>query len=275
MSEAIWPQDRYGRVLNAALDETELPAQVTEAVEDALTLALDRFGDRLHSLYLSGDAARGVPGGVRLILVLRERASGLSVEAFSSAAAHLLQKGFPGAGPFSIIVHDWQDLFPTDGRYSHARFQLAVNSLCLAGRDLNRLIAPQLIGAGLANALIVDVEQRLRILAQRLKAVSSDSRVRAATASAARTTLRGAYGLVVEAEGVYTECPGVQAALAGLHFTDHLATLDWAKRLVEVPSDSALEGLAFVNRAFAWLSPAINDWLDSCNPERERALRLN
>lgn len=71
----FWPQDHWGRVTNAAIAREQIAQPALEAAEEAADVALERFGDRLHSVYLSGPAARGRPGGAAFFVLLRLGAS--------------------------------------------------------------------------------------------------------------------------------------------------------------------------------------------------------
>ena len=55
---AFWKQDRMGRILNAAVQRAELDLAWSCLAERACDLAIERFADTIHSVYLCGPAAR-------------------------------------------------------------------------------------------------------------------------------------------------------------------------------------------------------------------------
>ena len=67
----FWPQDHWGRVTNAAIPREQISQPALEAADEAVDMALERYGDGLHSVYLSGPAARGRPGGAAVFVLLR------------------------------------------------------------------------------------------------------------------------------------------------------------------------------------------------------------
>ncbi len=54
----FWPQDNWGRIANAAFPRDKAARIAIEAAEEAADIALERFEEKLHSVYLSGPAAR-------------------------------------------------------------------------------------------------------------------------------------------------------------------------------------------------------------------------
>src|SRR5262245_6500509 len=90
---AFWPQDHWGRVTNAAIRREQVAQPALEIADEAADAALERFGEQLHSVYLSGPAARGRPGGAAVLILLRMGAPHVSSGTADSwehlLAAHL------------------------------------------------------------------------------------------------------------------------------------------------------------------------------------------
>src|ERR1700759_4364453 len=99
---AFWPQDSWGRVTNAALPRERVSVHVGEAAEEAADLALERFGERLHSVYLSGPAARGRPGGAAFFCLLRMGAPAPSIDNWERAAAGHLRRNHARLGRIAV-----------------------------------------------------------------------------------------------------------------------------------------------------------------------------
>ena len=119
----FWPQDHWGRVTNAAIAREHIVQPALEAAEEAADAALERFGDHLHSVYLSGPAARGRPGGAAFFVLLRLGASNLqNNESWEAAIAAQLRRRHPRVGRVAVAVFNWKDVFTTDGAFSPARF---------------------------------------------------------------------------------------------------------------------------------------------------------
>lgn len=274
---AFWPQDAWGRVVNAAVPREAVAGAWIEAADDLLDLAIERFGDGLHSLYLSGAAARGRPDGGVFIVLLRLSVEGAPPQrgrfAWETAAAGALRRRYTRLGSVAVQVYRWKDVFTTDGAFSPARFRLAVNSICLAGRDMNRLLAPQRLDAALMNADIVALRPRLSAAAQKLAAARTAHRVRAAAREAGCAVLAAAHALVLEQEQTYTEDLDLQRDLFVIHHPSRKRAMRDAYVMATQPPGDAATAQGFVEASLRWLGPMTEAWLNAHNPQRLERLK--
>lgn len=270
----IWPQDPWGRVLNGALDAEDLPAESLDIAQTAADIAIERFGDALHSVYLSGSMARDLNDDAAFIIVLRHLRKAVGLDLFCAAAALRVQKLHDVVDACSFEVFSWDDVFPADGSFSHPRFRLGVNSIAIAGRDLKRLIAPQKLTPAAANSSIVGLTKKLRGLQHRLKAVSTENRVRATSRQFAQIALSGAFACVMANEQVYTEDFETMARYVALSLPDSEVSLDLLAKLCEQGTSSSLEALAISDDVMNWLPAFAENWLDANNPHRDETLKL-
>ena len=270
----LWPQDPWGRVLNGALKQSELRAESMDVSQTAVDLAFERFEDALHSVYLSGSMARDAGQDAIFIVVLRHTRSAIGLDLFCAAAALRVQKLHPDIGSCTFEVFGWDDIFPADGRFSHPRFRLGVNSVAVGGRDLKRLIAPQKLTPAAANASIVGLSGRLRAMMHRLKAVSTEARVRATSRQFALASLTGAFAAIMTSEQVYSEDLETMATYVSLGLPEHRQVLMTLVQLCRYGTASSLESLAIAEQVLNWLPALADAWLDQNNPERFAALKL-
>lgn len=274
----FWPQDHWGRVTNAAIAREQVGQAALEAAEEAADAALERFGDRLHSVYLSGPAARGRAGGAAFFILLRLGAS-LSTsdthsnESWEAAAAGQLRRRHPKLGRVAVAVFNWKDVFTTDGAFSPARFRLAVNSVCVAGRNMTRMLAPQRIDAASMNGDILGFRPRMLNAAGRLAAARAPDRVRAAAMDAGHAVLAAAFALVMEREQIYTEDLDLRRDLFTLNYPGRAKELAEAYAMATRPSTDAMKALVFVDNACRWLTPMTDAWLNANNPQRAERLK--
>jgi hypothetical protein len=270
----LWPQDPWGRVLNGAMKRSELRAEIVDISQTAVDLALERFEDALHSVYLSGNMARDVGQEAKYIVVLRYTRTAIGLDLFCAAAALRVQKLHPELGSCTFEVYGWDDIFPADGRFSHPRFRLGVNSVAMAGRDLKRLIAPQKLTSAAANASIVGLSGKLRAMMHRLKAVSTEARVRATSQQFAQISINGAFASIMVTEQVYTEDLETMATYISLGLPERRQLLLSLVKLAQEGTSSSLEALSISEQVLSWLPDLADEWLDQNNPERDAALRL-
>ena len=270
----FWPQDHWGRVTNAAIAREKIAQPALEAAEEAADVALERFGDRLHSVYLSGPAARGRPGGAAFFVLLRLGASDLkSNESWEASVASQLRRRHPRIGRVAVAVFNWKDVFTTDGAFSPARFRLAVNSVCVAGRNMTRMLAPQRIDSAAMNGDILGFRPRMLNAAGRLAAARAPDRVRAAAMDAGHAVLAAAFALVMEREQIYTEDLDLRRDLFTLNYPGRSRDLSEAYAMATRPSPDAMKALVFIDNACSWLTPMTDAWLNANNPQRAERLK--
>ncbi|MFT3723620.1 MAG: hypothetical protein QM773_08555 [Hyphomonadaceae bacterium] len=270
----FWPQDHWGRVTNAAIAREHIVQPALEAAEEAADAALERFGDHLHSVYLSGPAARGRPGGAAFFILLRLGASNLhSNESWEAAIAAQLRRRHPRVGRIAVAVFSWKDVFTTDGAFSPARFRLAVNSVCVAGRNMTRMLAPQRIDTASMNGDILGFRSRMLNAAGRLAAARSPDRVRAAAMDAGHAVLAAAFALVMEREQIYTEDLDLRRDLFVLNYPARQREMAEAYAMATRPSPDAMKALVFIDAACKWLTPLTDAWLNANNPQRAERLK--
>lgn len=270
----FWPQDHWGRVTNAAIVREQIAQPALEAADEAADAALERFGDRLHSVYLSGPAARGRPGGAAFFVLLRLGATDArGNESWESAIAAQLRRRHPRVGRIAVAVFNWKDVFTTDGAFSPARFRLAVNSVCVAGRNMTRMLAPQRLDAAAMNGDILGFRPRMLNAAGRLAAARAPDRVRAAAMDAGHAVLAAAFALVMEREQIYTEDLDLRRDLFTLNYPGRSRDLSEAYAMATRPSPDAMKALVFVDSACRWLTPMTDAWLNANNPQRTERLK--
>jgi hypothetical protein len=270
----FWPQDHWGRVTNAAIAREHIVQPALEAAEEAADAALERFGDHLHSVYLSGPAARGRPGGAAFFVLLRLGASNLhNNESWEAAIAAQLRRRHPRVGRIAVAVFSWKDVFTTDGAFSPARFRLAVNSVCVAGRNMTRMLAPQRIDTASMNGDILGFRPRMLNAAGRLAAARSPDRVRAAAMDAGHAVLAAAFALVMEREQIYTEDLDLRRDLFVLNYPARQREMVEAYAMATRPSPDAMKALVFIDAACKWLTPLTDAWLNANNPQRAERLK--
>lgn len=274
----FWPQDHWGRVTNAALPREQIHPEAIEAAEEAADLALERFGDRLHSFYLSGPAARGRPGGAAFFALLRIGAPAASFDDrtndnWEGAAASNLRRLHPRLGRVAVAVFNWKDVFTTDGAFSTARFRLAVNSVCVAGRNMTRMLAPQRLDAAVMNIDILSFRSRMLAAAGRLSASQSPDRVRAAAMDAGHAVLAAGFALILEREQIYTEDLDLRRDLFILNYPGRAKDMREAYMMTIKPTTDAMAALTFIDSACRWMTPMTDAWLNANNPARTKRMK--
>lgn len=263
----LWPLDRFGRAQNAA-DKTRLTPlvrRVSRAIAEAYRA---RLGPSLHSVYLLGPSARGRSGAIEALGLLRMTADEHGSAAWLEETSGAIRARWPAAGRPELTLAAWRDVFPEDDIFSLLRFRLGVNSLCLAGRDVGRLVRPQRLSVAASNAWIVGARERVAAAAGRIELAAREDDVRRESRSLGRDLLATAFALVMAHEGVYTEDPDLQRDFVALNFPEREADADLAFKLAQTPSEIASEVMTLLEGFGRWLVVACDAWLDKNNPHR-------
>jgi hypothetical protein len=266
----LWPMDRFGRAMNAG-DRTALTPlgrRVARTIADGYR---DRLGASLHSVYLSGAFARGRVGPVKAFGVLRMTASPMAT-AWLEEVAGAVRARWPGVGRPDLTLHAWREVFPPGDSFSPTRFQLGVNSVCLVGRDLARLVAPQRLNIPAANSWIVQVRERVDGAFSRIDLASREEDVARTCAEISRFLLAAGFALVMPHEGVYTEDHDLHRDFIVLNHPERREDVDLAHRFATEPTSSAAEVMDLLEGFGRWLMIASDHWLDRNNPQRLAAL---
>lgn len=266
----LWPMDRFGRAMNAG-DRTALTPlgrRVARSIADGYR---DRLGASLHSVYLTGAFARGRSGPVKAFGVLRMTASPTATAWLDDVAASVRTR-WPGVGRPELNLHAWRDVFPAGDAFSPTRFQLGVNSVCLVGRDLARLVAPQRLNVPSANSWIVQVRERVEGALNRIEFAEREDDISRTAAEVSRFLLSAGFALVMPHEGVFTEDPDLQRDFIVLNYPERQAEADLACRLATDPTSTTDELIELIETFGRWLSGQSDDWLDRNNPQRLAAL---
>jgi len=262
--------DRFGRAVNAGDRATLTPVgrRVARAIADSYR---ERLGSSLHSVYLTGPSARGRAGPVRAFGVLRMTASTVGMNWLDEAATSVRVR-WPGVGRPELKLYTWRDVFPAGDAFSPQRFQLGVNSVCLVGRDLARLVAPQRLNAASANAWIVQTRARMHSALSRLDLTTDEDEVARLSSDIGRFLLAVGFALVMPHEGVYTEDPDLHRDFLALNHPNRAEDAALAYQFTYEPTHSAAELIQFVESFGSWLGAECDDWLDRNNPQRLAAL---
>lgn len=266
----IWPMDRQGRAKNAA-GRTQLRPAARRAAGLAAQAYLDRLDDEVHSVYLTGPAARGRMGPFRAFGVLRLTAAPHG-EAWLQSVAGAIRSRWPNAGIPELSLLPWRDVFPADDTFSLARFRIGVNSLCIAGRDLGRSVAPQHPSTAAANAWIISAASRVADAEARLTLAGPDTDIAHEAESLARFLLETGFALVMSHEGVYTEDLDLQRDLFSLNYPELADAAELAHEFCICPPTNAVDALKLVQDLGRWMIGEADRWLDTYNPARVHAL---
>ncbi len=257
----IWQITAKGNIVNRAR-ETPLPAPVLELAHEVVDFAMERFAERLHSVYLTGDATWDWPSPAIFRIVLRERhVGGVHVEP-NEILRLQMRSGYHCDEPVEILLHGWDEVEPLPAeRLSRLQVRLAANSRCLAGADLARQVGPIAPDAVLAESLISDYLPFILRMESLAPQVANRQRLRELSRAVALRTLETAFALVMHEEEVYTECVDMMAGFAALHWPERRRSISMAERIARDGVDLSLELSSFIDHHTRWVTDAVRERL--------------
>ena len=272
MRGAFWEQDRWGRLLNAAVSRSQLNLSWSTLAERACDLAHARFESTLHSVYLSGPAARNRPGGASIVIVLKPAASDEDARSWAKLTAIDLQNEAPFRQAVNVTVLRWRDIFMQRGRHSPARFRLAVNSICIGGRNLHSLLPAPSLNEAVSNSLIVSLESRLKKAKSKTMTSIAGSRIRKLSTQVGHDVVSAGYATVMASEQTYTEDLDLRRDIFAMHYPELKDEVQRAYDMAALPTSESVPLRAFINEATEWILPTVTSWLNTYNPERDEML---
>lgn len=250
--ERIWPTSPDGRLLNRA-DEGPMPEELLELCHDIADLAFLRFEDRLHSVYLTGEAAWHWPAPALFRIVLRDDAPRQpdfefgGLQALQVRAGHVLRHGV------DVRVHGWSDVREMRAAPTRLQVRLATSSRCIAGPDLTRELTAPEPGEAAAEALMIDYVGLIDRISSQAPRIVNEGRLRRLSRQAGHRTLETLFALIMDKEGVYTECPEVMAGFAALHWPQRRHSIASCERVARDGLTRSLELSSFLDHHTTWV----------------------
>jgi len=260
--ERIWPMDRQGRLVNRATTGP-IPEDLLELCHDMTDLALQRFEDRLHSVYLTGDAAWDWPAPARFRIVLRDDSLRRPDLDFGGLQALQVRAGHVLSHPVEVRVHGWSEVREMISAPTRLQMRLATSSRCIAGPDLTREIIPPEPDRLAARALVADYTTLIERIAAQAPRIVNEARLRRLSRQAAHRTLETLFALIMDKEGVYTECPEVMAGFAAMHWPQRRHSIATCERVARDGVSLSLELSSFIDHHTAWVRGEVSRRLSS------------
>ncbi len=270
----FWLQDAMGRVQNAAVDRQDLNLKWSHLCEEAVDLAFDRFGVSLHSVYLSGQAARNRPGGGSIIVLLAMNAKPPSTAHWASAVSEELRRRSGIKTGLNVHVLRWRDAVSPSMRYTPVQFRLAVNAICIGGRDVTTEIGQPRVDEAVANTMLVSFERRMEKAKAKTLASDSRSRIRSISATVGHAVVSAGYATVMASEDLYTEDLDLRRDLFTMHYPERKDDIQRAYDMAALPSFDPVQVRSYINDTRKWVTPIVEDWLNTYNPERAELLNV-
>lgn len=258
--ERIWPMSRDGRLINRA-QEGPMPEDLLELCHDIVDLAIQRFGKRLHSVYLTGDAAWDWPAPALFRIVLKDDSPRPPDLEFGGLQALQVRAGHVLSHPVDVRVYGWSDIREMRSAPTRLQVRLATSSRCIAGPDLTEdILAPE-PGAAAAKALMIGYTHFIERIAAQAPRIVNEARLKRLSRQAGYRTLETLFALIMEKEGVYTECPEVMAGFAALHWPQRRHSIASCERVARDGLTRSLELSSFIDHHTAWVKRKVADRL--------------
>ena len=275
----FWQLDAQGYIQNDA-DRRYIKPPYAAVIRDAVKAYTDRIAGDLYSIYVTGSVARGLvvegKSDINLFAVLTntvdpdlvmqdwvlDAEEALIAEHLCIADAHL-----------ELWPHNY--VFSDPDRFSIGAFIIKTHSVCLWGSDLAEEIPPYKVSAGIANDDIVQIQEDIEEAIAAINDEESPANVRYWCRNVMKHILRAGFSLVMLPAGRHTRDLDLCAATFSEYHPAHAPTMQQALTYAYQPSGKASEVLRFLDATNDWLLPLAHDWLETHNPERDPALKVD
>ena len=268
----FWKQDANGGLLNIAVSREDLSLEWSCLSERAVDLALERFEDNLHSVYLSGPAARNRPGGGSLVIVLKNSELDKTAFAWASLARLELSREIANKSALNINVLRWKDVYQGTDGLSPALFRLCVNAICIGGPNLAANEPPPLICESVANTPVISLRKRLKRSKQKTLTSDSRKRIKSISAEVGHAIVSAGYATTMVNEQLYTEDLDLRRDIFSLNHPELKEEIQCAYDMAALPGNDPVQVRAFINKTESWIMPIVDDWLNTHNPQRRELL---
>lgn len=250
--ERIWPMDRHGRLVNRA-DTGPMPEGLLELCHDMTDMALQRFENRLHSIYLTGEAAWSWPAPALFRIVLRDDSLRRQDMDFGGLQALQMRAGHVLSHPVEVRVHGWSEVRDMLSAPTRLQMRLATSSRCIAGPDLTLDLVPPEPDTLAASALVADYTALIERIASQAPRIVNEARLKRLSRHAAHRTLETLFALIMDKEGIYTECPEVMAGFAAMHWPQRRHSIATCERVARDGVGLSLELSSFIDHHTGWV----------------------
>lgn len=255
----IWPIDREGHIANRAEDGL-LPEDLFELCHEMIDLCATRFEDRLHSVYLSGEAAWNWPAPAIFRVVLRDDVPRSTDRELENPRRLSLRIWQMTALPVEVRVHGWKETTPRPPQApSRLQVRLKANARCIAGPDLTVELPGVRPDRATARTLIGDYPDFIRRVEAEAPGVVNEHSLLALSRETALRTLEAAFALIMDREEAYSECADVMAGYAALHWPERRRSLSMAERIARDGVELSLELASFIDHHTRWVREAVQD----------------
>ncbi|GAB4509427.1 MAG: hypothetical protein OHK0046_04370 [Anaerolineae bacterium] len=273
-----WKTDEHGFLQNDARADLIQP-EFTELLREVVAIYERHVGNLMHSLYVTGDLARGlaVPGQAELYVfaVFEPSADPEAVDDtwLDDETEHLTlsYKGLLS----DVVLETWAYayVFEEPERFSPGAFTIKTESVCLWGNDLSPElpdydVKKEAVRQAIANENIVQIGHDLTYTDIQLKQTQSPAVIASWCAWISKRLLRAAWSLAAFDQAVHSRDLDLAAEVFSARYPDHAAHIQQAWRWSQHPAEDKTEVLAYLENFGSWLRAEAERWLDQYNPER-------
>jgi hypothetical protein len=152
-----------------------------------------------------------------------------------------------------VRVHGWSEVREMISAPTRLQMRLATSSRCIAGPDLTREIIPPEPDRLAARALVADYTVLIQRIASQAPRIVNEARLRRLSRQAAHRTLETLFALIMDKEGVYTECPEVMAGFAAMHWPQRRHSIATCERVARDGLNLSLELSSFIDHHTEWV----------------------
>ena len=275
----FWQLDAQGYIQNDA-DRRYIKPPYTAVIRDAVKAYTDHIAGDIYSIYVTGSVARGLAvagkSDVNMFAVLTNTIDpDLVMQDWLPDAEEALIAEHLCIADAQLELWPHNHVFADPDRFSIGAFIIKTHSICVWGNDLAAEIPPYRVSAGIANDDIVQIQEDIEEAIEAINDEDSPANVRYWCRGVMKHILRTGFSLVMLQAGRHTRDLDVCAAAFSQYHPAHAPTMQQALAYAYQPSGKAAEVLRFLDATNDWLLPLVHDWLETHNPDRDPALRVD
>ena len=275
----LWPINQNGDIQNDA-HAAHIHPPFEAAVADAVQAYTDHIGADIDSIYVTGSVARGLAvaglSDLNMFAVLESSVDpDLIFQDWVDEAEETLLDKHPCLSDVQLELWPYYYVFNDPARFSIGGFILKTHSVCMWGSDLSLQLPDYRITPAIANDDLMQIGGDIDGAIEEIEADPSADSVRYWTRWAAKHMLRAGFGLVQVEAGVHTRDIDLSGDIFVRYHPNHAEAMRQVLYYALTPPEVAARALHWLHSVKSWLLPLVEAWLDTHNPYRVLALRVD
>lgn len=260
-----WRIDDEGNITNDAhhnlIDPIFYP--IISAVKQKY---LEKLGDKIHSIYLTGSISRGLAialeSDLDVFAVLNRDIQIEHEHAIKLASISILNE-YPVVSDVQMEIWPWDYVFPENNQktFTIGSFIIKTHSVCIHGNNLANIISNFKLSKQIALDDIVQIKSDIEEALFEVRKDSSPVNIRYWCKRIMKNIVRTGFSLVMNKEHCFTRDLSLSSVTFSKYYPDQKEHMNKALSLIHNPTSSVDELRIFLSQFGQWIIFESEKWM--------------